>query len=233
MIKKVGPFTVDDSLVNLSDKDLRNLQTFFDLPIVKELIEKERYNELLVNCETIFEENKLPSLEGNTEGTLDSILLQAGIDFTDDKSREPFEYLYLNHVSCITEINIEKHFRLVEIRKCQSLENVTIKEADRVQIQGCTFIEEITITNAVSILDKGAFEDLPILRVITLPRDFTWVRGFVQRCPHLSEIIYLGTREEWEKQYSSRDPYNIFDSSEPNEILISCTDGPIWLEYDN
>ena len=115
---------------------------------------------------------------------------------------------------------------------CASLKKITIPgSVTRIEVNaflGCSSLEEITIPKSVSNISTYAFKDCKMLKKVILPKKLKSIfkNAFVG-CSSLSEIQYLGTKDEWKQINIATGNYYLDDAtlhtySCIKEVKVTC-----------
>lgn len=89
---------------------------------------------------------------------------------------------------------------------CKSLESVTIPgsatEIAEVVFSGCSSLKSVTILNGLEAISDGLFSGCTSLETITLPQSIKGIYdGAFRDCTSLKNVIFNGTKEEWDEVY--------------------------------
>ena len=87
--------------------------------------------------------------------------------------------------------------------------------------EGCTALESVVIHEGVTVVGANAFYSCRSLKSITLPKGITSIgQNALAECPHLTDIYYGGTVEEW----GAIRKFNL-----KGAVTVHCTDGDVSL----
>lgn len=108
---------------------------------------------------------------------------------------------------------------------CKKLQKITLPK--KLEILGSAFVrcfslEEIIIPEGISTIEGVTFKDCEKLKKVSLPKSLKVIkRDAFERCNMLSEIIFAGSKEEWEKVEGKEYLLN----SSVNVSAVKCQDG--------
>ena len=135
--------------------------------------------------------------------------------------------ILIQDIENLKQINFPNDFEcmVLVIESCPNLTAISLPGSNKANIAFCQKLKEIKFTTGIRDKENShiTIQGCPSLNKLTLTRDTRIIpRGFIYRCPKLKEIIYEGTKDEWEEIELERHWCN-------KPIKIICTDGEIKI----
>lgn len=139
--------------------------------------------------------------------TLSDVQFDDSVKFS---ALNPFTYNYelgtftLQRVINQTKLNgAGNHIDLYGYSTMHNLTEITIpsqiESIDVECFQACTGLKEVTIEYSCKSISTGAFESCTKLRKITIPKSVLIIKPLVfYNTPQLTEIVYKGSKDEWD-----------------------------------
>ncbi len=125
------------------------------------------------------------------------------------------------------------HLRMLgsfAFKNCTSLESIKIPGTAYIiresTFEGCTSMKNIEIDDGIVSVEKMAFRGCANLESVKIPRSVEYISNFAfLGCDHLKEIIFSGTKEEWNRLIVDL-PIVAIDHT------VKCVDGDITVSVD-
>ena len=162
-------------------------------------------------------------------------LAQNFIDYSEDLNLDnnidsiPNGRVILQNMPNLKQINFPNDFEcgMLNIETCDGLTTLSLPGSNAISISYCKLLKEIRFTNGIGSVNKEnvyvSITGCPSLNKLTLTRDTEVIpRSFIHRCSKLKQIIYEGTKAEWEK-------IKLEDKWCDRSLKIICSDGEIEI----